>query len=188
MSSLSDFNQSTSINLEDANVLKKNSLGQKPLKYFVAEPLRPSSDKSLTMIGNQKAYHEMKTDVRAKPTRLNEIDETKTMPINAAFLGGDRVNRKAVDVDSDLRWGGRVRCQKSQQLVSEEPSQRHAFLAPNEQQYISSTMLVTDANFERGGGSVIPNFHATGNNPVRDDRIGMSTRVDRIETTSQHFV
>ena len=181
---VSDFK---GVNLEDDNVLKRNVLGQKPMKYYVQDAIRPNDGDKFAIVGNTKTYGEFqKEQLRPIPTQRNEIKELNTFQVNPAFLGRESVNRESIDDDSKLRFGGNVRLQKSQQHVTEKQTQRSQFIAPNVTNN-DKAFIIQDNDFINGNGSVIPNFKIYGNNPVISNRMGKSTRSDRIETKSHYF-
>jgi len=176
------FNTDTSIFSEAENTLKQNTQGQKPYRYFVQNfaTAAGTTSSDFTTVGQRRNGHRL--GPRSKPTHLNELAAPRTLPVNSAFLGSGSLSEQKVDVQSDLRWGGRIRCKKGQQLISEKRMHRNVFLPPNvdSQGYEATEMVPVDPNFLRGDGLVVPNFNAVGNNPVIESRQGAPTRNDRV--------
>jgi len=179
-----NFNLDTTIFSENDNIKKQNVQGQKPFKYYIQDFSKPQLQ-GLPEIGYHKFNGNTKNiDHRPQPTRLNEISDPLKTTVNAAFLGSDNVSQKNIDIHSDLRWGGRIRCKKGQQLLSEIPQHRHDFIQPSvnqqvENKYSSDHVIPLDADFVRGGALSIPNYKALGNNMVPNERFGLGTRNNR---------
>ena len=175
---MSTFNVDTSIFSEADNTLKQNTQGQKPYRYFTQSfDSAPASE--FTSVGQMRSGHRL--GPRSEATQMNELPVTQTLPVNAAFLGGGTLSTEQVDTYSDLRWGGKMRCKKGQQLISEKKMHRNVFLAPTiqSQGYETTGMVSVNPNFIRGEGLSVPNFDAVGNNQVQADRFGFPTRNER---------
>uniref|UniRef100_A0A6C0KC60 Uncharacterized protein n=1 Tax=viral metagenome TaxID=1070528 RepID=A0A6C0KC60_9ZZZZ len=174
------FNEDTRIFAENDNVLRQNVQGQKPFKYYTRDFSKPQIQ-GLPEIGYQRYNGNVsKLDSRPQPTRLNEINDPLSSGVNAAFMGSEHVNLKNIDTHSELRWGGRLRCKKGQQLVTEMPQHRINFLDPSVPGDLTSGHVVPiDIDIVRGGGLSMPNYRALGHNVVQDSRFGINTRNER---------
>jgi len=181
----SAFNQDTSIFTDNDNTLKQNVGGQKPYKYFTQDFGQAPSDGGNLAVGSRGVRGAVERSVPA-PTRLNEVSTGYKFPINAAYLGREYTNQKEVDTSSDLRWGGNIRCHKSQQLVTEESYRRTDFYAPKTNTESEKPFIAVDLNILRGDGIVIPNFSVSGNNAI--DVRAKATRTDRLIVNSHHQI
>lgn len=178
---MATFNVDTSIFSEAENTLKQNTQGQKPYRYFTQNfDSAPASD--FTTVGQLRPGNGL--GPRSQPTQINELPTTtESHRRNAAFLGGGTMSLESVDAQSELRWGGKMRNKKGQQLTSEMGLHRNTFLAPDietTQGYQSSRTLSVNPDFIRGDGLTVPNFSVAGNNQVSDIRFGFPTRNERL--------
>jgi len=182
LSMASAFNNNTSIFADQDNTLKVNAQGQKPYKYRTQNFGTAPSDGGNLSVGNRGVAACMCSAPIPAPTRLNEISAGYKFPVNAAYLGSEHASLKNIDAHSDLRWGGNIRCNKSQQLVSEENYGRTNFYAP-EANESDKPFIAVDLDISRGDGLVVPNYKLTGNNAVNIRSV--PTRNDRIIVQSQ---
>lgn len=179
---MATFNTDTSIFSDAENTLKQNAQGQKPYRYFM-QSFDSAAGSTFTSVGQRRGGNSVSVmGPRAEPTSLNELPTVQSLPVNSAFLGKDTVSQKKIDAHSELRWGGKIRCKKGQQLLSESKMHRNDFIPPQvkSQGYETSEMVPVDPDFVRGDGLVIPNFQSFGNNHIRESRQGEPTRNDRV--------
>jgi len=181
MATVTKVNQQTIIGLEETS-----RVGGAPMRYYVSENVVPAMDQTMTPFGSLKAIPN--NDIipeRSQPTRLNELDPSFRLPGAHAYLGSETIERSHVDNSTDLRFGGRERCKKSEQLTGELTTHRYNFMSPTGtvgkkdggNKYATEPLLITSSEFHIGNYGVnqpIPNYEKNGNNVV--DIRAQSTR------------
>jgi len=178
----SAFNENTSIfRSDDDNTLKINAQGQKPFR-FVTQKFNSAPKHGETVVGFMNSYGQGMEKPIPNPTRLNEIRPEYKFPVNAAYLGSSHASRNHADVGSELRFGGNVRCQRSQQLVTEESYRRTDYWNPETTQQVTkdndNKIVAVDIDMGQRDLALVPNYKMLGNNavypipaPTRNDRI-----------------
>ena len=174
-----------SINDNDINTMK-NLKGAAPLRYYSQEEILKKEQQPTrysvvgNMVTNGPKIQNSEVD-RWQSSNLNELQSYSTFQINQPFIGSQHTNLKNINVSSNLRTFGEPRFTKKQQLVTEKGFGRNNFIAPNVKES-TNNFIVQNNNFINGYSNKVPNFTKLGNNPIYENKQGVSSRNENIET------
>ena len=174
-----------SINDNDINTMK-NLKGAAPLRYFSQDEIlkKEQQPTRYSVVGNMAMngpiIQNSEVD-RWQSTNLNELQSYNTFQINQPFIGSQHTNLKNINDSTNLRSFGEPRLTKKQQLVTEQGFGRNNFIAPKIKD-TTNKFIVQDNDFINGYSNKVPNFNTLGNNPIYENKQGLSTRNDNIET------
>ena len=174
-----------SINDNDTNIMK-NLKGAAPLRYYSQDEIlqKEQQPTKYTIVGSSSVngvkVQNSEVD-RWQSSNLNELQTFKTFQIHQPFIGSQHIDSKSIGESSKLRSFGEPRLRKKQQQVTEKGFGRNNFIAPNIDKS-NNKFIIQNNDFINGYNNKVPNFNILGNNPIYQDKQGLSTRNDNIET------
>jgi len=174
-----------SINDNDTNIMK-NLKGAAPLRYYSQDEIlkKEQQPTRYSVVGSTSVNGPkiQNSDVdRWQSSNLNELQTYNTFQIHQPFIGSQHVDLKNIGESSKLRSFGEPRLTKKQQMITEKGFGRNNFIAPDIDES-NNNFIIQNNNFINGYSNNVPNFSKLGNNPIYENKQGLSTRNDNIET------